>query len=121
MARRRKKSENRKAEVLEQATHKAIRDEGWLLPELEHEVAESEAATAEESIELPQSLADPLAVLDRDLSQRRRPPREHAPDQGYQEELRRAARAGTGTISHEVEERMRRDRRAAEKERDGDG
>lgn len=79
MARRRKKPEERKAEVLEQATHKAIREEGWLLPELEHEVAESEAATADESIELPQSLADPLAVLDRDLSQRQRPPREHAP------------------------------------------
>ena len=66
---------------LEEATHKAIRDEGWLLPELEHEVAESESDAAEESIELPQSLADPLAVLDRDLSQRQRPPREHSPDQ----------------------------------------
>jgi hypothetical protein len=121
MARRQKKSEELKAEVLEQATHKAIRDEGWLLPELEHEVAESEAGAAEESIELPQSLADPLAVLDRDLSQRQRPPREHAPDQEYQEELRRAARAGSGTISREVEERMRRDRRAAEKERAEDG
>lgn len=120
MARRRKQSEERKAEVLERAIHKAIRDEGWLLPELEHEVAESDNA-AEESVELPQSLADPLAVLDRDLSQRRRPPREHAPDQEYQEELRRAARAGRGTISPEVEERMRRDRRTAEKARTEDG
>lgn len=121
MARRRNKSEDRKAQVLEQATHKAIRAEGWLLPELEHEVAESEAGAADESVELPQSLADPLAVLDHDLSQRHRPPREHAPDQEYQEELRRAARAGSGTISPEVEEKMRRDRRAAEKERTEDG
>ena len=121
MARRRKKSEDRREEVLERATHKAIRDEGWLLPELEHEVAASETADPDETIELPQSLSDPIQVLDRDLSMRKRPQREHDPNQEYQEELRRAARAGSGAISAEVEARMRRDRRKAERDGQEDG
>lgn len=118
MARGQNASEDRKVELLERAIRVAIRGEGWLLPELEEEIARSEDVAAGEVIELPESLADPLAVLDRVLDRRQRAPREHAVDPEYQEELRRAARAGSATLPEDVEARMRRDRRAAEREAD---
>ncbi len=121
MARRRKTSEDRREEALERAIHKAVRAEAWLLPENEDEVAESEVDFVEDDVELPESLADPLAVLNREVRQKPRTRRTREPDRAYEEELRRAAREGHGRITPEIEARMRRDRRAAEQEGSDDG
>jgi hypothetical protein len=100
--------------TLEREVLQAMHDEGWLAPETESDVARAEAQLAAEKIQIPASFENP-----RDLLRRARKIRTNnasAMDQQHveaRENLARAAREG-GTIAPEIEERMRRDRDAAE-------
>jgi hypothetical protein len=96
----------------------ALRALGWAMPRTAAEVAAVEARLASEQVELPESLRDADALL------QRRPgrvvpfrPREADAHEAARENLARAARDGA-EISPEIEERMREDREQAERERD---
>ena len=71
----------------------------------------------DETIEIPGLLADPFAALEREANPvpSTDPP---PPSQELEEAFARAAREGAGTISEDVEGRMRRDRAHAESEAD---
>jgi len=86
------------------------RSKNLLLPETEEEIAAAETEVAGLSIDLPPRLRNPLAFLDADGSFRLGVV-QAAPggDDTTVEGLARAAREG-GTITSEIEERMRRDR-----------
>ena len=98
--------------------HQALSDLGWVPPTSADQVAEAEGQLSGADAPLPDSLRDGEAVFDRDE-------RDATPavtlrfdtDDDIDATLRRAAREG-GQISPEVEERMRRDRQAAEDELD---
>lgn len=97
---------------LEATLYRAIRSLGWLLPATEEDVLRSDVD--EEGIDLPAELRDPLAAL---------VPRGRAAVSGEESaceetiaaELAQAAREGSGSISEEILEEMRRDREAAER------
>ena len=116
----RKRQNPREAERRFECTlHEGIRSLGWLLPETEDEVRAADEEDDGDSLELPPELRDPFAALTRDYSIRPRRRQAEPPmvDRTYRQELRRAAREGTGQITAEIEERMRRDRLAAEAKR----
>ncbi|KPK85459.1 MAG: hypothetical protein AMJ81_03545 [Phycisphaerae bacterium SM23_33] len=103
--------------------HQALKSMGWAVPEAEDEVRRAEAELAQSPAALPESLADAAAVFEA---------RAGGPDEARvvsfpaeaasEDHLARAAREG-GPIPSEIEERMRRDREAAEREleKDHDG
>jgi hypothetical protein len=112
-----KENKDRKPDVrkLERQILRAMRAEGWLAPETVPEVLETEKTLADDQIEvsdasfervraLLQSTATPKVIQ---LSKPKAEPMD------LSENLARAAREG-GTVSQEIEERMRRDRDAAE-------
>jgi hypothetical protein len=96
---------------------RALKSMGWTLPQSEAAVAAAEQRLAAEPAVLPDVLGDPKAVFET--------PSRHAPepalppprDSEIDATLARAAREG-GTIPQEIEQRMRRDREAAEREFD---
>jgi hypothetical protein len=101
---------------LEQQVYKAFVAKGWIIPQTEEDVARAEAELAKGCEELPAELRDLYAVLKRS----RRPragvlPLSPAECDETLMHLARAARAGR-EIPPEVEERMKRDRAAAEQE-----
>ena len=99
--------------------HDALLSAGWAIPESEADVRRAEEALADGPAALPESLCDPAAAW-------RRAERTDAPGVRIApfpsageaaENLARAARDG-GEIPPEIEEILRRDRRAAEEELD---
>lgn len=101
----------------EQDVQAALVAMGWAPPGAEQEVDTVEAELRENPVELPAELADADAVFNRpapeaDPTVLRLP---DAPD--IDATLARAAREG-GTVTPEIEELMRRDREAAEREMD---
>jgi hypothetical protein len=114
MAKSKNKADKADRILLERELLLAIRAEGWLAPETEQEVLEAEKKLASERTTIPTSLDHPRELLYRAGSVRAihfsQPKIESARET---ENLARAAREG-GTISPEVEERMKKDRDAAE-------
>lgn len=104
--------------LLEQVAS-ALRSMGWLLPVREHEVADAEAELAASPVALPPSLQDPAAVLSPIARAGAVEPTvlEFPGSPAVDATLSRAAREG-GRLTPDIEERMRRDRQAAEAEAD---
>ena len=95
-------------------------EQGWVIPVTPEEVAWAEQANSSiQSGELPQSLADPYAVLDAPRVKLRfaEPIQSHPIDEQVTENLGRAARDGKA-ITQEVEEKMQADREAEERDAD---
>ena len=97
--------------------HAALTSLGWIPPQSEADVARAEQELA--AAELPDALADAKAVFERPVAPSRAniPCLPSAADPYIDATLARAAREG-GPIAPEIEERMRRDRGAAEREFD---
>ena len=115
---RRKKSSTKDADF-NKSLYSAARSLGWLLPQTDVEVSASEQALgASEST--PLEPVDPFEALDREPTVSKRPMGAVAGDSEYVLELRRAARSGTGEVCEDVEQRMRRDRKRAERESDAE-
>ena len=102
--------------ALECDVHEALKAMGWLMPESEAEVQPAEAEVPERAAPLPAALLDPDKVFT-GRSGAAAPLQALPLDTVADEHLARAARAG-GPIPPEIEERMRRDRQAAEDELD---
>jgi len=105
--------------ALEQEVHQALRAMGWVVPQDGAAVQAVESKLAAEAITLPEALRDADAAL-RGLSQAvgvEPRPIAFGGDSDIEAGLARAAREG-GTIPPKVEELMRRDRQAAERELD---
>ncbi|MCI0458581.1 MAG: hypothetical protein L0Z62_16580 [Gemmataceae bacterium] len=101
---------------LERLAFETLKSLGWLIPQTPADVARAEAELASDSVELPESLRDPFAILDT-CPPKRPEPAPATPDEETAELLARAAREG-GEIPPEVEERMRQDRAKAEQDHD---
>lgn len=118
MGKKTQKNEESLAELdeLELQVYEAFLARGWILPETEADVSRAEAQMAgKECEELPLSLRDPYAVLRRSLEPRPKVVSLQPPQNDQTPELlARAARAGKD-IPNDIEERMKRDREAAEK------
>lgn len=109
MVRRRKNDADRR---FRWALSRAARALGWIVPDTDDEVRKSEERRAGES-ELPPALLDPFRALERKRARFAKASAAQS-SESLTDELARAAREGRGEISEEVEERMRRDRAAAE-------
>jgi len=97
--------------------HDALRSLGWVVPLCEPEALAAEDAAAE--VELPESLSDPQAVLAGTWVTARTPAPPLPGDPGIDATLARAAREA-GHLAPDVEQAMRRDRQAAERQREDD-
>lgn len=111
------KSENKRSKpdnsALEREILQAMHDDDWLAPETEEAVKRAEAQLAEEKIAIPTSFERPRDLL-RGSGKIRVIRRSKLNDQSEtREDLARAAREG-GTISPEIEQRMKTDRDRAE-------
>ena len=97
----------------------AVRSLGWTAPQCDEDVLAAERRLAAEPVALPAELQEPAAVWNRPDSRRQSEPVflpfPASPD--IDATLARAAREA-GRLSPEIEERMRRDREAAEGEFD---
>jgi hypothetical protein len=103
----------------ERAVFEAMRRGGWILPQTVEEVRRAEEELAANPVELPPGLADPYAVLDQPHRRIRLGGQlEVGRDSILEQNLAQAAREGEG-IPPEVKEQMRKDREAAENEKDG--
>jgi hypothetical protein len=96
---------------LEQLVNRAMREEGWLAPETEAEVLKAEI-TLERSA-APTWLDHPREFLNRVVRVRTSQLGHTKESSDVIENFARAAREG-GKISSEIEERMKKDRDAAE-------
>jgi len=97
--------------------HAALVSLGWVVPECDADVAQAEAELAAAPVPLPDALNDPGAVLD-GASDRARVVPMRLPLPGRTDidaTLARAAREG-GEIPPEIEQAMRCDREAAERD-----
>lgn len=92
---------------------------GWILPLSEAEVARAERELAEEAVTLPDGLRDVAAVFEGEEREGEviLGPLPSSGSPYLDATLARAAREG-GVITPEIEERMQRDREAAEREAD---
>jgi hypothetical protein len=97
--------------------NEAMTSLGWTVPQCEDDVRRAEERLDEAPAPLPASLEDPNVVFNRPDDQTRAEPDVvlFPSDPLIEENLARAAREG-GPIPPEIEERMRRDREAAERE-----
>jgi hypothetical protein len=96
----------------------SLRCMGWLPPLNEQDVADAERELAGRRVPLPPGLQDPQAVLRRASRAAGPVPLLILPQSGpIDATLARAAREG-GRLTPDVEEAMRRDRKAAEEEMD---
>jgi hypothetical protein len=103
----------------ERLIYEAFCAQGAFVPQTPEEVARAEAEFDEDSVELPASLRDPLAILKGKPAPRSVPRPSPYVDQSAVENLACAARNG-GEIPPDVEKKMDQDEEAAEGERDGD-
>lgn len=101
----------------ERDLHDAMRALGWVVPECDADVARAEDALSADPVALPEALQDARAVFEgRSDPSRAAPARLPLSGSRYIDAtLARAAREG-GTITPEVEQTMRRDREAAERD-----
>ena len=108
-------------EALTGEVSRSLADLGWLVPQTEDDVARAEAALADDPPELPDTLEDPAAVFDGPDPTGAAPERiAQFPDNSDTDAgLARAAREA-GRITGEIEDAMRRDRQAAQKDLDQD-
>lgn len=109
-----KHTRDEESDPLSPQVHEALGELGWLPPETERDVQRAEQRTSDQT--LPETLRDPRAVFDRTEE----PPPATIPfpiDPDIDATLARAAREG-GHLTPEIEEIMRRDRQAAEREAD---
>lgn len=101
---------------LELQVYEAFLARGWIIPQTEAEVSRAEAEMMEECEELPAELRDPYAVLGRASETRAKVlALQPVDDDETPKQLARAAREGKD-IPPEIEERMRHDWEAAERE-----
>jgi hypothetical protein len=118
MGKKIRKNEDVSAELeeLELHVYEAFLARGWIIPQTEADVSRAEAEMAgKESEELPRSLRDPYAVLKQSSETKTNVVSLQPADNDETPELlARAARAGKD-IPKDIEERMRQDREAAEK------
>lgn len=91
---------------------KAAKELGWFLPETPDEVEAWEV----EAMRPPKREGEALATPSNSVT-RFRPRQTGSTPVTLEEHLARAAREGVGEISEDIEERMRRDREKAERER----
>jgi hypothetical protein len=96
--------------------HEALKSAGWAMPQSEDDVRRAEGRIAESPAALPEALRDPAGAVERAA---RPEPLALPPGRQAAENLARAAREG-GEVPPEIEEIMRRDRRAAEEAFDED-
>lgn len=114
MAKSKDKRDKQDRRVLEREVLRAMRVEGWLAPETETEVLEAETKLAAERVTMPTSFDHPRELLRRaDRVRAIHCSQAKVEIAQASENLARAAREG-GAISPAVEERMKRDRDAAE-------
>lgn len=113
-----RESELQNEEALEQAVYEAMKSLGWIIPQIPEDVEKSEAELAKHPIEIPARLRDAEAVFRETSGSRCRAP---VPPTDFvsEENLARVAREGAA-VPPEIEERMRRDREAAEHETSND-
>jgi hypothetical protein len=99
---------------LERHVYEAMRSLGWIIPTTEEDVARAESMLSREAVELPEELKNPYHILESmDTDCPASDPEPVPVDAEVEENLARAAREG-GVIRPEIEQRMRRDRQAAE-------
>ena len=112
---RRSAGEEDAGEAIAAQVYRALGELGWTVPQSERDIGRAEDEQAEGAAALPEALRDPKAVFDRP------PARGGAKVIGFlgaadiDATLARAAREG-GRLTPEIEEAMRRDREAAERE-----
>lgn len=103
---------------LEESIYEAMRRNGLVVPQTVEDVlrAEAEGAGRGECGDLPAELQDPYSVLHHSHERRTLEfrPIDRSEDSETEHEMARAARAGK-EISAEIEERMKQDREAADK------
>ena len=106
---------------LESDVYHAIKAVGWVVPENEHDVARAETALSATPADLPEALQHPREVFNRqaDHDVTIVKPLTGSPTPDVETNLARAARQG-GPIPSEIEQRMHRDRQAAEDAMDAD-
>jgi len=104
-------------EEFELQVYEAFLARGWIIPQIDADVSRAEAEMAAgEREELPCELRDPYAALRRSSESRAKViSLQPAEDYETPEQLARAARKGKD-IPAEIEDRMRQDREAAERE-----
>ncbi len=104
-------------EALERDISEAMTSLGWKVPQCEDEVQRAETELKGDLAALPEELQDPKAAFNRSVGQVRARPQvlQFFGDAEIERDLARAARDG-GPIPPEIEEIMRRDREAAERE-----
>jgi len=103
--------------TLETDVHEAMRALGWVPPQCEDDVHAAEAELDLAAVRLPAALADPPAgrAGRPGGSERVGPPLRFPADPDIDATLARAAREG-GQVPPEIEQIMRRDREAAERQ-----
>jgi hypothetical protein len=107
--------------ALELQVYEAFLARGWIIPQTEGDVSKTEATTAaEDHEELPDELRDPNTILRRALDARPKVMALTPVVNETRELLARAAREGKD-IPPDIEERMRRDRKMAERKAANDG
>ena len=117
---RREEREERELAALEARVHEALRADGLMVPRTEDEVRRAEAELARDPVELPEALKEPPEIgapADAGGGHALEPTRLRGPARIY-DDMARAAREGR-SIPAEIEEVLRRDREAAERETDG--
>jgi hypothetical protein len=116
---RKRTADARDDEALAADVHEAMVQAGWTVPTAPEDVAAAETQLAGKRIPLPEALREPGAVFERPDTEAggeaRRIPFPGSAD--IDATLARAAREA-GRLTPEVEEAMRRDREAAERELD---
>ena len=117
MAKKRKRPtpSHKGSENLEGKVQRAMTSLGWTVPECEEDVRRAEAELPAGATTLPEPLGDAAAVFEgkADGSMTNVSTTAFGPDAQVEEDLARAARR-CGRIPPEIEQRMRRDREAAE-------
>ena len=101
-------------EPFERILNVAMRSLDWLLPQTEEEVRAQESRIDESVVELPMDLRDPSKALHarKQTIDRLNEP-QSVTSEDVQEGLARAARAGAGEITPEIEKQMKQDRENA--------
>jgi hypothetical protein len=96
--------------------HQAAKSLGWVVPQSEEDVLQAERELSKQPAALPEELQDPKEVFERGAACGAAESKslEFPPDPDIDATLNRAAREG-GRITPEIEERMRQDREAAER------
>jgi hypothetical protein len=104
---------------LAELVQRVLLKKGLSLPVTEEEVAAAEDDLAKDNVKLPSSLSEPPDFLSPPRGIRARIASQVREPTDFEQEMARAAREG-GQITPELEEKMRRDRIAAESGSDCD-